>query len=73
MAQFASRARIRMLTEARIAAGLTQGDWAKRLGCHQSLISKYERGERRIDVIEFLVLSEAVDIEAGILIQRLER
>lgn len=40
------------LKEARLAAGLTQTDVAKRFGAHASFVSKCESGERRIDVLE---------------------
>lgn len=47
------RALIGALKEARLAAGLTQIDLAHHLKATQSFVSKVERGERRIDVIEF--------------------
>lgn len=47
------------LRDARIAAGLTQTDVAKRLGKPQSYVSKIETGERQIDVIEFVELALA--------------
>ncbi len=40
------------LREARIDAGLTQVEAAKRLGMPQSFIAKIEAGERRVDVVE---------------------
>ena len=43
---------LRALREARLQAGLTQTDVAKRFGAHASFVSKCESGERRIDVIE---------------------
>lgn len=52
-----------MLTEARVERGVTQTTLAARLGCPQSLISKVERGERRLDVPEFVSWASALDID----------
>jgi transcriptional regulator with XRE-family HTH domain len=52
-----------LLVEARKTAGLTQVDLAKRLKRPQSFVSKFERGERRLDVIEFLDIAETVGID----------
>jgi transcriptional regulator with XRE-family HTH domain len=43
---------LRQLREARLEAGLTQEEVASRLQQTQSFISKCERGERRIDLVE---------------------
>lgn len=43
---------LKMLRETREAAGLTQDDMASRLNATQSFVSKCERGERRLDVVE---------------------
>lgn len=40
------------LKQIRLNAQLTQSDLARRLGKPQSYVSKYESGERRLDVIE---------------------
>ena len=40
------------MRKARLEAGLTQVQVAKKLGHHQSYVSKIESGERRIDVVE---------------------
>ena len=53
-----------LLIEARKQSGLTQVDLAKRLSRPQSFVSKFERGERRLDVIEFLDIAEALKIDA---------
>jgi transcriptional regulator with XRE-family HTH domain len=50
------------LSEARLEKGLTQSDIAARLGRHQSFVSKYESGERRLDVIEFLEVCDAISV-----------
>lgn len=51
---------IRFLVEARKATGVTQVELAGRLGRHQSFVSKFERGERRVDVVEFCQIAEAL-------------
>lgn len=61
------------LTAARKAAGLTQADLAKRLKCHQSLIARLESGQRRIDVIEMIVLARAIGLDAHDLLASAER
>ena len=42
----------RCLLDARTRSGLTQGELAERLGQTQSWVSKVERGERRLDLVE---------------------
>lgn len=51
---------IGFIASARKAAGITQVELAARLGKPQSFVSKVERGERRIDVIEFCQVAEAL-------------
>jgi ribosome-binding protein aMBF1 (putative translation factor) len=46
-----------LLVAARRKAGLTQQDVADRLGRPQSFVAKYEGGERRLDVVEFLQIA----------------
>jgi len=45
---------LKNLRKARVDAGLTQVDVAKKLKQHQSYISKCESGERRVDVVELM-------------------
>jgi transcriptional regulator with XRE-family HTH domain len=53
---------IDLLAEARASKGLLQSDVADKLGKNQSFVSKYERGERRLDLPEFLEVAEAIGI-----------
>jgi len=43
---------IQKLRQARLEAGLTQVDVGKKLKKPQAYVSKIERGERRVDVVE---------------------
>ena len=52
------------LISERQRAGLTQTDLAEKLRCHQSLIARIESGERRIDVVELIVLTRAIGCRA---------
>ena len=49
-----------LMIEARKNAGLTQQEVAKRLKRPQSFVAKYEGGERRIDVVEFVAIARAI-------------
>jgi ribosome-binding protein aMBF1 (putative translation factor) len=62
-----------LLVEARRKIGLTQAALASRLGRPQSFVSKYERGERRLDVIEFLDVAEALKIDPAAFLRTLSR
>ena len=64
---------LELLVERRNAAGLTQSQVADRLGRPQSFISKFERGERRLDVIEFLEVCRQLETDPYQLLRDLER
>ena len=49
------------LIRLRKARNLTQADVATRLGCHQSMIARVESGQRRIDVVELIVITRALE------------
>ena len=61
------------MIEARQTAELTQADVAQRLGKPQSFIAKYEGGERRLDVVEFLDLAKAIGFDAAKMLRRVQR
>ena len=63
----------KILVQARHDAGLTQVALAKKLGRPQSFVSKFERGERRLDVTEFLDVARALGVDAASTIADLER
>lgn len=54
---------IALLVAVRHAAGVRQQALAKKLGRTQSFIAKYEGGERRIDVLEFIAIARALDAD----------
>ncbi len=60
-----------LMVAARKATGLTQAELARQLGKPQSYVSKYERGERRLDVVEFLTLAALLHVDPHACITRL--
>jgi len=62
----------RLLKEARKAARLSQIELAQRLHAYKSYVSKYENGERRLDVIEFMAVSKAIGIDPFKLLKKLQ-
>jgi ribosome-binding protein aMBF1 (putative translation factor) len=62
-----------LLRKARLQAGQTQRDLAFRLGVPQSFVSKYESGERRLDVLELRLVCQAVGVSLQEFVRRLEK
>jgi len=62
-----------MLIEARQGAGLNQIDLAKRLRKPQSYVSKYETGERRLDVLEFITVAQRIGVDPMRILRKLLR
>lgn len=60
------------LLDARRKKGLTQVEVATLLDKPQSFVSKYESGERRLDIIEFLEVCKALKVNPATIIQQLE-
>ena len=54
---------VAVLVEARQASGLTQAELAARVRKDQSFVSIIERGQRRVDVIEFVALARAMNAD----------
>lgn len=61
---------VAVLVEARRTSGLTQAELAARVGKDQSFVSIIERGQRRVDVLEFVALARAMDAEPTQLFER---
>ncbi len=57
------RTLITILVAARQQAGLTQRDLAALLKRPHSFVGRLEAGERRIDVIEFIEIARALDVD----------
>jgi transcriptional regulator with XRE-family HTH domain len=62
-----------MLLAARRAANLTQVELSARLKRPQSFVSKYERGERSLDVVEFGEVARALGIDPMRILGKLYR
>ena len=63
---------IALLVKARNDAGMTQQFVAERMGWPQAHISKIERGDRRIDVVEFVRLSCVIGFDPREIIVELQ-
>lgn len=63
----------RLLAELRTAKGLTQAGVASRLKRPQSFVAKVEGGERRLDVVEFIEVVEAMGGDPVALLRKLLR
>lgn len=61
----------RRLLEARRARGLRQSDLADRLGRPQSFVSNYERGDRRLEVSEFITIAKVLGLDAGAVVSEI--
>lgn len=54
---------VELLVAARHKAGLNQTELAELIGKNQKFISLIERGQRRVDVLEFYVIAKALGVE----------
>ena len=63
---FASKrheALVGFLKKKRKDAGLTQVQVAERLDRYQSFVTDYERGQKRIDAVELVLIAEAIGFD----------
>ncbi|WP_375161676.1 helix-turn-helix domain-containing protein [Bradyrhizobium sp. RDT46] len=64
---------ITLLVATRRKAGVRQHALAKKLRKPQSFVAKYEGGERRLDVVEFIAIVEALEADPLKLLRRFMR
>jgi transcriptional regulator with XRE-family HTH domain len=62
-----------LLRQVRLGAGLRQVDMAEKLGQPQSFVSKYESGERRLDLLELRQVCRAVGLSLAEFAERFEK
>jgi transcriptional regulator with XRE-family HTH domain len=63
---------VNLLREMRIEAGMTQTDLAALIGKDQTHVSRYESGQRRLDVLEVREICQAVGSTLEVFVKRLE-
>ena len=62
-----------LLKQKRIEKGISQIELGKRLGIRQTVVSKFELGERRLDLVETLYTCEALGIDTSKFIKELKK
>jgi transcriptional regulator with XRE-family HTH domain len=67
------KALLALLRQIRIDAGLRQTDLAVALKMPQSVVSKFESGERRLDILELRQVCEVVGLSLNDFVTKLER
>lgn len=63
----------RCMIAARKEAQLTQASLAKSLQKPQSFVAKYENGERRLDVVEFLIVTRVIGVDPCSILRKMEQ
>jgi len=62
-----------LMVQARLKMGVTQAELAKLLDKPQSFVSKYEKGERRLDVVELITICRVLKVDARKIFNRMLR
>jgi transcriptional regulator with XRE-family HTH domain len=65
------RALVELIIQERKARDLTQVQVAKKLRRYQSYVTLFETGQRRIDVVEFMDIAEAIGFDGPAALKRL--
>jgi transcriptional regulator with XRE-family HTH domain len=69
----AHRALIQAVKEAREALGLSQREFAEKMGESNNFVWRVEAGERRVDIVEFIKLAKALEVDPIALFRRIVR
>jgi len=64
---------INLLKKKRIEKGLTQLNIAESIGKPQSFVSKYESGQRKINVVEFIDICCAINVDPSLFIEEIKK
>ncbi len=62
-----------LLRQLRLGAGLQQRELSERLGKPQSFVSRYESGQRRLDLLELRQICQVIGISLSEFVERFER
>ena len=62
-----------LLRGVRVEAGVTQSELASRLARDQTFVSKYESGERRLDILELREVCQAIGTDFVTFVRKLDR
>jgi transcriptional regulator with XRE-family HTH domain len=68
-----NKALVAILIEAREAAGLTQAELGERIKKRQQFISRLEKADRRVDLLEFIMIARALKLDPRELFARVLR
>lgn len=63
---------VRMLADRRNTLGLSQKELGRRLRRNQSFVTNYERGQRRLDVIELIDIADALGLDVAALVREIQ-
>jgi transcriptional regulator with XRE-family HTH domain len=58
------RSAIEAISSIRQGLGISQRELARRLGKHPSFVNKIEQLERRLDILEFIAIAEALGVDS---------
>ena len=67
------RALIDLIVRRREAIGMTQTEFARRLGEYQSFVGRLESGQRSVDVVELIQIAEVLGFDPAKAISGLKR